>query len=93
MCDDFQVVFDDEYDGTYGGLVGLSHDQSKNIYWTFTEYAVYRYLFFSHNPELIPDNRYQVVSESRHVWRIYLEQVAYTVVHHIVSSKDEMFLL
>jgi len=54
-----QVVFDDEYDGTYGGLVGLSHDQAKNIYWTFTEYAVYRY---------------QVVSESRHVWRIYLEQ-------------------
>ena len=39
---DFKVVFDDEYDGTYGGLVGLSHDQAKNIYWTFTEYAVYR---------------------------------------------------
>ena len=42
MVIDFKVVFDDEYDGTYGGLVGLSHDQAKNIYWTFTEYAVYR---------------------------------------------------
>lgn len=54
-----QVVFDDEYDGTHGALVGLSHDQAKNVYWSFTEYAVYKY---------------QVVNESRHVWRIYLEQ-------------------
>jgi len=54
-----QVVFDDEYDGTYGGLVGLSHDQARNVYWSFTEYGVYKY---------------QVVNESRHVWRIYLEQ-------------------
>jgi len=54
-----QVVFDDSYDGTYGVLVGLSHDQIRNVYWSFTEYAVYKY---------------QVVNESRHVWRIYLEQ-------------------
>jgi len=54
-----QSVFDDSYDGTYGGLVGLAHDQVKNIYWAFTEYAVYKY---------------QVVNETRHVWRVYLEQ-------------------
>jgi len=54
-----QVVFEDVYDGTYGGLVGLAHDQVKNIYWAFTEYGVYRY---------------QVTHENRHVWRVYLEQ-------------------
>ena len=60
-----QSVFDDDdHDGTYGKLVGLAHDQMKNIYWVFTEYAVYKY---------------QVCNEARHVWKIYLEQGEYNL--------------
>ena len=33
--------------------------QVKNLYWAFTDYAVYKY---------------KVVDESRNIWRIYLEQ-------------------
>ena len=59
-----QFVFDDEHDGTYGKLVGLAHDQMKNIFWVFTEYAVYKY---------------EVSNEARHVWKIYLEQSQYNL--------------
>lgn len=54
-----QVVFDDLYDGTYGSLVGIAHDPVLGLFWTFTEYAVYKY---------------KVVNEARNVWRIYLEK-------------------
>ena len=57
-----QDVFDDHHDYMYGALVGMAHDQKKNIYWVYTEYAVYKY---------------QVVNEGRHVWRIYLEKGQY----------------
>jgi Pep3/Vps18/deep orange family len=33
--------------------------QAKNVYWAYTDYGVYKY---------------RVVDESRHIWRIYLEQ-------------------
>lgn len=54
-----QVVFDDTYDTSHGNLVGIVHDQVKNLYWAYTDYAVYKY---------------KVVEESRNIWRIYLEQ-------------------
>ena len=31
------------YDGTHGSLVGLHHDPCSNVYWSYTEYAVYKY--------------------------------------------------
>ena len=64
LLNDQSVFDDDDHDGTYGKLVGLAHDQSKNIYWVFTEYAVYKY---------------QVCNEARHVWKIYLEQGEYNL--------------
>jgi len=74
-----QSVFDDSYDGTYGGLVGLAHDQVKNIYWAFTEYAVYKY---------------QVVNETRHVWRVYLEQGQYNLaMRHCGDQQAAMDLI
>ena len=38
-----QVVFDDVYDSQDGNIVGIAHDQMKNIYWAFTDYAIFRY--------------------------------------------------
>ena len=51
-----QEIFVDKHDGT---LVGMAQDQMKNIFWVYTEYAVFKY---------------QVSNEGRHVWRIYLDQ-------------------
>lgn len=59
-----QPVLEEVYSGEYGGLVGLSLDQTTGICWVYSEYAVYRY---------------QVVNESRHVWRVYLEQGQYNL--------------
>ena len=50
-----QEIFVDQHDGT---LVGMAQDQMKNIFWVYTEYAVFKY---------------QVSNEGRHVWRIYLD--------------------
>ena len=38
-----QVVFDDVYDSQDGNIIGIAHDQMKNIYWAFTDYAIFRY--------------------------------------------------
>ena len=54
-----QTVFDDPVSTDHGALVGMAHDQMKNMFWVYTEYAVYKY---------------QVNNEGRHVWKIYLEQ-------------------
>jgi hypothetical protein len=47
------------HDGTYSSLVGIAHDHTKGLYWTFTKYAVYKY---------------KVVDKARNVWRVYLEK-------------------
>ena len=52
-------MFDDPVSTDHGALVGMAHDQMKNMFWVYTEYAVYKY---------------QVNNEGRHVWKIYLEQ-------------------
>jgi hypothetical protein len=40
-------------------IVIFSLSKAKNVYWAYTDYGVYKY---------------RVVDESRHIWRIYLEQ-------------------
>ena len=31
------------YESEDGNIVGTAHDQTKNVYWAFTDYAIFRY--------------------------------------------------
>ena len=66
-----QEVFVDQHDGA---LVGMAQDQMKNIFWVFTDYAVFKY---------------QVSTEGRHVWRIYLDQDRFDEAMIHVSDQPE----
>ena len=70
-----QSVFDDVHDGSYGALVGMAHDQMKNIFWVWSEYAVYKY---------------SVVNEARHVWKIYLDQGQYNLAMRHCGDQPEV---
>jgi len=69
-----QNVFEEPHDGTYGDFVGMSHDQVMNIYWVFTEYAVFRY---------------EVDNEARHIWKIYLEQENFELAKKYCEGQPE----
>lgn len=74
-----QVVFDDVYNPSHGKLVGIAHDQVKNVYWAFTDYAVFKYM---------------VVNESRHIWKIYLQQGKFELAtKHSSSQPDALNLI
>ena len=66
-----QKMFDDPHDEP---LVGMAHDQVMNIYWVFSEYAVYKY---------------QVDNEARHIWKIYLEQEEFELAKHYCAEQPE----
>ena len=71
-----------DVDGTYGGLFELFellYYQVKNIYWAFTEYAVYKY---------------QVVNETRYVWRVYFEKGQFNLaIRHCGDQQAAMDLI
>ncbi|KAI2808309.1 Vacuolar protein sorting-associated protein 18 like protein, partial [Blomia tropicalis] len=54
-----QVVFEDNFVGTYGRVLGICRDPMRGTVWVYTEHVVYRY---------------KIVQEDRNIWEIYLKK-------------------
>ena len=92
-----QSVFDDHHDGTFGSLIGMAHDQTKNIFWVWSDYAVYKYSVVNESRLVFIDQlEHNNIDQShcRHVWRIYLDQGQYNLaMRHCSDNPEAMDLI